>query len=61
MRTSVNRSLPNAWAGTMLGVERAQFGPVLWRVLAFGIAGLAAVLLVITAAAARVIARISSF
>ena len=53
MRASVNRSLPNAWAGAMLGVERAQFGPVLWRVLAFGIAGLAAVLLVITAAAAR--------
>ena len=53
MRASVNRSLAKEWAGAMLGVERAQFGPVLWRVLAFVIGGLTAVLLVITAAAAR--------
>ena len=37
----------------MLGVQRAQFGPVLWRVLGFSIAGVGAIMLLITAAAAR--------
>ena len=37
----------------MLGVQRAQFGPVLWRVLGFSIAGVGAIMLLITVAAAR--------
>jgi predicted transglutaminase-like cysteine proteinase len=37
----------------MLGVHRAQFGPVLWRVLGFSLAGLLVGVLLITAAAAR--------
>jgi predicted transglutaminase-like cysteine proteinase len=37
----------------MLGVQRAQFGPVLWRLLGFSIAGLLVIVLLITAAAAR--------
>ena len=37
----------------MLGVHRAQFEPVLWRVLGFSIAGVGAIMLLITAAAAR--------
>jgi predicted transglutaminase-like cysteine proteinase len=37
----------------MLGAQRAQFEPVLWRVLGFSIAGVLVIILLITAAAAR--------
>ena len=37
----------------MLGVQRAQFGPVLWRGIGFSIAGVGAIMLLITTAAAR--------
>ena len=37
----------------MLGVERAQIGPVIWRVLGFSFVLYAAILVLITAASAR--------